>query len=271
MQLLAQGKAGVQSTWQSMRIVFQQKHFAWFSLAHLLVHFAVCGIIMRCGLHLHQVMQMCYLFYFPGVNCVTSDMGCLAISFLSVLAFGWVVGVLYATMLKQLFAYLRGTPISVRAALPDRDLLISLVGYISVHVVVMTVLTVLAVSVSIVLALVLFALWYVGMIVSLPLLVDRQCGVVHAIIDSYKVLAHRFVVVAFAVLTAIAVAYTFFLLLKFMVYWLTWLVCTILSIPVCIHLLIPYILVLVPLILLLWYLMTVGMVLPGVLWERIKS
>ncbi len=117
---------------------------------------------------------------------------------------------------------------------------------------------------------ILLAVWLVGIVFVIPLLIKRNEKIGKAIFQSFFLAWKHFP----GIFTA-AIVMAFFVLLSGFLFGtvgmsVTWLVCHLLNVPIGAGLILPFILIaIIPVILLSWYFVTVFMALPAVLFHSI--
>lgn len=256
---------GTRLTGQAISLVWHYKHLLWYGLLHMLVHYGACGVMLLCGLPLYATVRMCYWFYFPGIFCTTCAVPQVGLALLSVGLFAWAIAIVYAVMLKHVQTIISGGHFDLISHMPDGQLLLRLLGFAGVNLFFMSFITIIGALTHEWVALLIFAPWYFSVLLALPLLVYGRLSV----LDSFKqsgLLAWRIVVeIVGAVLSMALLAMSSFVGIRMLALAVAMGVCFAISVPLCMQLLVPYLLFNIPLFFALLYAMTAVMVLPALL------
>jgi len=259
---------GGQLTGHALGLVWQHKNLLWYGLLHMLSHYGVCGVVLLCGLPSYEMMRTCYWFYFPGISCVTRDMGCLALAFLVVGVFAWVIAIVYAIMLNHIQLLEAKKRFVLVENFPDGQLLLRLLGLAMIHLTVLSGITTVAAFAGEAIAVGFFIVWYFGALLALPLLVYKRVDVLQSFKLSFVSAWRLFIEIIAALFSMLVLMLSSFIGIRVLAWLITIGICFAISVPVCMNLLVPFLLFYIPLFLAAWYAMTAVMVLPALLTLR---
>lgn len=262
---------GARLAWRAVFLVWRYKCLLWYGLLHMLAHHGACGAMILCGVPIYATVRMCYWFYFPGVACVVCDSPHVWLAMVMVGLFSWVIAIVYAVMLKHIQTISNNGRFDLISHMPDGQLLIRLIGVAGIQLFVISFITLVGFLICEWVALLVFIPWYFSVLLVMPLLVYKRLGLFESFTQSMVLMWRIFAEIMSSILSMTLFAFGSLFGLRVIALVVAMGVCFAISVPLCMQLLVPYLLFNIPLFFALWYVMTAVMVLPALLALKIIS
>lgn len=272
MSFVDQIVSGHHSVVKSLAIIWYRKRLLVYPLLKVgfnLLVLAIASALLGLGAFgIHEIFKSWISHGFI----ITEGIYLSLFAFIAIVISTWATVIIYTALLKRVMGMLHNKPLTFSKSFDfDKGLSVKLFWWSVIMVVVTGLILAIPFLVprfSDFIRIILLVAWHIGVLFVLPIFIKKNMTIWKTIRTSFTLAWYNLV----AVLSALVSFFFYMIVIGFIFgalgFLLTWLVCYLLAIPFGFGILLPFILVVaIPGLLVIWYLATVAVTLPAVLYH----